>query len=111
MALNAEMTLIRCGGHFAGGTVMHWKGARTGKGALFTGDIAMVAQDRRHVTFMFSFPNYIPLNATAVKRIAAAVEPYAFDDIYGAWTNLHVRGGGKAAFAASVARYLKAISG
>jgi glyoxylase-like metal-dependent hydrolase (beta-lactamase superfamily II) len=110
MTLNAEMTLIRCGGHFPGGQVLHWSAAEGGKGALFTGDIAMVAQDRRHVSFMYSFPNYIPLNAKAVRRIADAVAPFAFDSIYGAWTNLNVKGGGKAAFAASVERYVRAIS-
>ena len=111
MMLNAEMTLVRCGGHFAGGQVLYWSAGEGGKGALFTGDIAMVAQDRRHVTFMYSFPNYIPLNATAVRRVAKAVEPYQFDSIYGAWSGLNVKGGGKAAFATSVERYVKAISG
>lgn len=111
MTLNAEMTLIRCGGHFPGGQVMHWSGALDRKGVLFTGDIVMVAQNRRQVTFMYSFPNYIPLNATAVRRIADALTPYDFDDIYGAWTNLKIIGGGKAAFEASVERYLRAISG
>jgi hypothetical protein len=111
MVLNGEMTLIRCGGHFAGGQVLHWAGGEKGEGALFTGDIAMVAQDRRHVTFMYSFPNYIPLNASAVRRIAGAVAPFKFESIYGAWSGLNVKGGGKAAFAASVERYIKAISG
>jgi hypothetical protein len=105
------MTLIRCGGHFAGGQVLHWAAAEGGKGALFGGDITMVAQDRRHVTFMYSFPNYIPLNATAVNRIAAAVDPYEFDSVYGAWTDRNLIGGGKQAFAQSVERYLKAIAG
>ena len=111
LAINDEMTLIRCGGHFAGGQVLHWAAAEGGQGALFAGDIAMVAQDRRHVTFMYSFPNYIPLNATAVRRIAAVVAPFAFDSVYGAWTDRNLIGGGKQAFAASVERYLRAISG
>ncbi len=109
LAINAEMTLVRCGGHFPGGQVLHWSAAEGGKGALMTGDIAMVAQDRRHVSFMYSFPNYISLNAKAAHRVADAVAPYAFDSIYGAWTNLNVKGGGKAAFAASVERYVRAI--
>jgi hypothetical protein len=33
--------------------------------------------DRRSVGFMYSFPNYIPLNAAAVNRIARAVAPLA----------------------------------
>lgn len=111
MKLNGQMTLIRCGGHFPGGQVLHWSAAEGGRGAIFTGDIAMVAQDRRHVSFMYSFPNYIPLNATAVRRIADALAPFAFDSIYGAWTNLKVIGGGKRAFEVSVERYLKAIAG
>jgi glyoxylase-like metal-dependent hydrolase (beta-lactamase superfamily II) len=111
MTLNAEMTLIRCGGHFPGGQVLHWSAAEGGKGALMTGDIMMVAQDRRHVSFMYSFPNYVPLNAKAVRRVAAAVEPYAYDSVYGAWTGLNIKGGAKAAVAASVERYIRAITG
>jgi glyoxylase-like metal-dependent hydrolase (beta-lactamase superfamily II) len=111
LSLNPEMTLIRCGGHFPGGQVLHWSAAENGKGALFAGDIAMVAQDRRHVSFMYSFPNYIPLNATAVKRIAAAVAPFPFDAIYGAWTSRNIASGGREAFDVSVRRYLEAIAG
>ncbi len=31
------LTLIRCGGHFPGGTVLHWAAGAQGKGALLTG--------------------------------------------------------------------------
>ena len=41
---------------------------------------------------------------------AAAVEPFDFDDIYGAWWNTNVIGGGKQAMAVSVDRYLAAIA-
>ena len=61
--LSDDILLLRCGGHFAGGTVLHWRAAADGRGALFTGDVAMVAMDRRSVSFMYSYPNYIPLNA------------------------------------------------
>src|SRR5207247_3026272 len=57
------------------GTIMHWRAGAEGRGALLTGDVAMVAMDRRSLSFMYSFPNYIPLNAEAVRRIWAAVEP------------------------------------
>src|SRR6202007_2780163 len=36
------LTLIRCGGHFDGGTVLHWAGGAAGKGALLSGDIIQV---------------------------------------------------------------------
>jgi hypothetical protein len=45
-----------------------------------------------------------------VRRIAGVVEPFAFDRIYGAWWGRNIATGAKAAFAASVARYLAAIA-
>ena len=74
------LTLVRCGGHFPGSSVLHWE-----RGALLTGDTIMVAADRRHVSFMYSYPNLIPLAAAEVRRLAAAVRPYAYDRIYGGW--------------------------
>jgi hypothetical protein len=70
----------------------------------------MVAMDRRSVSFMYSFPNYIPLNAEAVRRVARAIEPLAFDRIYGAWWGRNIEVHAKAAFDISVRRYLAAIS-
>ena len=67
--LFGNLTLIRCGGHFAGGTVLHWADGEEGDGALLTGDIIQVVQDRRFVSFMWSYPNYIPLPASAVAHI------------------------------------------
>lgn len=109
LALNHAMTLIRCGGHFLGAQVLHWGAAMAGKGALFTGDVLMVTLDRRWVSFMYSYPNYIPLNRAAVQRIASALEPFAYDAIFGAWRNQVCRSDGKALVARSVARYLRAI--
>ena len=73
--LGDGLTLIRCGGHFAGGTVLHWAAGADGRGALLSGDIVQVIPDRAHVGFMYSYPNLIPLPAAAVARIAAALEP------------------------------------
>lgn len=103
------MTLVRCGGHFPGGTVLHWARGNEGKGALLSGDIIQVAMDRRSVSFMCSYPNYIPLDAQAVRQIAAAVEPFRFDAIYGAWFGRNVASGAKAVLARSTERYLRAI--
>jgi hypothetical protein len=69
----------------------------------------MVASDRRYVSFMYSFPNYIPLSVAAVNRVVAAVEPWAFDRIYGAWWERVVAVDAKAAVARSAARYVAAI--
>lgn len=46
------LTLLRLGGHFEGGTVLHWRSGAEGRGVLLTGDIVMVVPDRRFVSFM-----------------------------------------------------------
>ncbi len=103
------LTLIRCGGHFAGGTVLHWPAGADGRGVLLTGDIINVVQDRRYVSFMYSFPNLIPLSPGAVRRIVRAVEPFAYDRIYSAWWEKVTPSGGKEAVRVSAERYIAAI--
>ena len=105
------VTLIRCGGHFTGGQVLHWAAGAGGRGALLTGDILSVVSDRRYVSFMYSYPNLIPLPARTVRKIVAAVAPYAFDRIYGAWWNRVVAQDAKAAVTRSAERYIRAIEG
>src|SRR5207237_6895329 len=104
-----NLTLINCGGHFEGGTVLHWPAGENGKGALLTGDIIQVVQDRRYVSFMRSYPNLIPLGSAAIDHILKAIEPFPFDQIYGAWWKATVLSDAKAAVARSAARYLRAI--
>ncbi len=110
LQLTSELTLVQCGGHFAGGSVLHWSNGADGRGSLFSGDIIQVTPGGDHVSFMYSYPNMIPLNASAVTRIVESVEPYQFDRIYGAFAGRTVPSGGNSAVTRSAERYLKAIS-
>ena len=105
-----DIRLIRCGGHFQGGTVLHWPKGAGGRGALLSGDIIQVVPDRRWVSFMYSYPNLIPLHAAAIRRIVNAVEPFAFERVYGAFSDMTVQTDGKAAIRRSAERYVQAIS-
>jgi hypothetical protein len=102
---------VRCGGHFAGGTVLHWPAGAAGAGALLSGDIVQVIPDRTHVGFMYSYPNLIPLPEAAVQHIEEALEPYDFEVIYGAWWDRLVRRDGKAIVRRSAERYGRALRG
>lgn len=109
--LGDGVTLIRCGGHFAGSTALHWAAGAEGRGALLTADTLTVVSDNRYVSFMYSYPNLIPLPKAAIEQIVRSVEPFAFDRIYGGWWERVVASDAKAAVARSAERYLKAISG
>jgi glyoxylase-like metal-dependent hydrolase (beta-lactamase superfamily II) len=107
LSLGGGLTLIRCGGHFAGGTVLHVAERR----ALLSGDIVQVIPDRRFVSFMYSYPNLIPLPEASVRAIVDALEPFEFDTIHGAWWGTLVRSDGSGVVRRSAERYLRALRG
>jgi glyoxylase-like metal-dependent hydrolase (beta-lactamase superfamily II) len=107
--LSEGLTLIRLGGHFPGGTVLHWKQGADGKGALLSGDIIQVVADRQWVSFMYSYPNLIPLPATEIRRIRDTIAPYQFERLYGAWFERIVTHDAHEAVLRSAARYIRAL--
>ena len=104
------LTLIRTGGHFSGSTSLHWPAGAEGKGALLTGDTIQVVADRRYVSFMYSYPNLIPLPAGTVRRIVEAVTAYDFDRLYGGWPEKVVAVNARRAVMRSAERYVRAIA-
>jgi hypothetical protein len=107
--LSDDLTLIRVGGHFSGFQVLHWAAGERGSGALLSGDMPQVCPDRRHVSFMYSYPNYIPVDGATVREIVRRLELYQFAKLYGAWAKFVVAGDPKVALRRSAERYLRAI--
>jgi hypothetical protein len=109
-ALWDGLELVRLGGHFAGGTVCSWPGGAGGRGALLSGDVIQVAQDRDWASFMWSYPNFIPLSAREIQRIRAIAETLRFDRLYGAFWYAVMDPGARAKVLASADRYVAALS-
>jgi hypothetical protein len=105
------VTLLRLGGHFPGGSVLHWADGAGGRGALLSGDIVQVAADLSRVSFLWSYPNMLPLSAATVRRIADTLAPWEFERIYGAFPGRQVTAGGARAVARSAARYIELLEG
>jgi hypothetical protein len=110
ISLNAEISLIRVGGHFEGSTVLHWSGTADARGALLVGDSMSVVHDRRWVSFMRSYPNLIPLSGRIVAQIGRAVADLPFERLYGALWESVVAADAKNAVSRSVQRYLDALA-
>lgn len=100
------VTLVPCGGHFPGSSVLHWAVGAGGRGVLLTGDTIMVNPTRTTVSFMRSYPNLIPLPERLVRQVVGAVQPLSFDRIYGGFEGLVIRTGAAAAVQQSAHRYL-----
>lgn len=110
-ALKDGVTLHCLGGHFAGGTVLHWRQGADGRGVLLSGDIIQVVADRQWVSFMRSYPNLIPLPAAVVQRIREKIEPLPFERLYGAWFERIVTHDAHSAVLRSADRYMRALQG
>jgi hypothetical protein len=100
------VTVARIGGHFDGAAVLYWSAGAQGRGALLTGDTIHVVSDRDWVSFMWSYPNFVPLNAETVEHIAGQVKDLRFDRIYGGFWGRVVIKDGSAAIRRSADRYV-----
>jgi hypothetical protein len=108
--LSPDVTLLRCGGHFPGSTALHWRDGPRAGGALFPGDALQVVADRRHVSFMYSYPNLVPMTPADVRHMRRLLEGYAFEDVFGYTWGRNILGGGRAGVDRSFERYLEAIA-
>jgi len=108
MALAPGLTLIRLGGHFPGATVLYW--AKGANGVLLTGDTLQVVADPKRVTFLWSYPNMIPLAARTVRRMADALSHWRIDRLHGFTTGREITEGGSEAIAHSAQRYIELLS-
>jgi hypothetical protein len=106
-----NLTLIHTPGHFDGFQVLHWPGGAGGRGVLLSGDQPQVCMDTRWVSFMYSYPNYVPLGARAVRQILETLEPYAFDRIHGAFPRRSVVADAKGVVRRSAERFIQACAG
>ncbi len=104
-------TMVRLGGHFPGSAVLHWEHAADGLGVLLTSDTIYPLPASGWVSFMYSYPNLLPLPASEVARIRDTIAPYAFDRIYTSWFGRELTGGAHETVLASADRYLAALGG
>jgi hypothetical protein len=103
MEIIAGVSLHRLGGHFPGSSVLHLAERRT----VLSGDTVLVTWDRRHLAFMWSYPNYVPLPAEEVERIGHHLNALDFDTIHSAfWERGDIEQDAKAAVARSIERHV-----
>jgi hypothetical protein len=109
LSLMDDITLIRLGGHFPGSTVLHWASGADGKGLLLTGDTIQVVSDRNWVSFMYSYPNLIPLPPAQISSMRDTIARYNFERLYGMYFERVVAADAKNAVLRSAERYIRAV--
>ncbi|MCW3110456.1 MAG: beta-lactamase [Segetibacter sp.] len=97
-----QMKLILCGGHFPGACILY---SPYNEGSLFVGDTIQVAPDLKTVSFMYSYPNLIPLPKKDIFQIQDAVKDLQYNVMFGAFGR-YIKTNAKASMELSIKRYL-----
>ncbi len=110
LQLSEGINLQRIGGHFKGGTILEWVEGNNKQGVLLCGDIIRIVADREWVSFMYSYPNFIPLPSGTVERIAHRMEDLTYTRIYDAFNRV-IKDNAAEAVQRSAKRYVDALNG
>ncbi|KFM22440.1 Uncharacterized protein YmaE [Auxenochlorella protothecoides] len=110
MDLGPGLTVYRLGGHFPGSSVLLWdEQGRAPEGVLFTGDTIMPTP--RGATFMYSFPNMLPLPAGEVRRMRGTAEGLRFDQLRGSFAHRVIEENAREVVLRSAALYIGLLDG
>ncbi|WP_299515315.1 MBL fold metallo-hydrolase [uncultured Rummeliibacillus sp.] len=108
LKLHDGIVLHRIGGHFKGATILEWNSSTDS--VLLVGDIVRVVADRQWVTFMYSYPNFIPLPANTVKRMAQQLNSIQFNKLFDAFHRV-ISTDAQTRVQLSAKRYIAALEG
>ncbi|TLD25930.1 hypothetical protein E2P81_ATG09587 [Venturia nashicola] len=95
------ITAIKAGGHFPGSLLLHVKTSTGGNALMLADTIMTVPSGIYHIarpkgttsySFMWSYPNMIPLNPDDIAGIWSAIKPYKFVRTFGGFMGQDVRG-------------------
>ncbi|TWT14351.1 hypothetical protein [Planomicrobium sp. CPCC 101079] len=103
--VHGGLVLHRLGGHFKGAAILQWKNSH-----LFTGDVVRVMADPSWASFMYSYPNFLPLPAKIVRRMAEQLKSVEFYRVYDAFHRT-MRENANEQIQKSAQRYIDAING
>ena len=103
------LVVTRIGGHFRGSAILHWPGT-DGRGVVLSGDSIAMGADRSSVTFMYSYPNAIPLSAEEVRELTDRAA-LSFDRLYAAWPGNVIAAEADAVVRRSADRYIRMLAG
>lgn len=101
------VSLLRLGGHFAGGTVLYLE---EGEGTILAGDILQVTPGADAVSFMWSYPNMLPLSSKTVGGIIQRLNTVTFSSLYGAFEGQNITHNASQIVQRSGEKYLSSLA-
>jgi glyoxylase-like metal-dependent hydrolase (beta-lactamase superfamily II) len=99
------ISIINIGGHFPGSSILRVP-FFSPEGAIFCGDTFQIGTSKKHISVMYSYPNYIPVSLAEIKRIRKQVAQIKFDTLFGAFDNQQILLTGKELLQSSLKKYV-----
>ncbi len=93
------------GGHFPGSSLLIVPYI-SAKGTIFCGDTFYISPSKTHVSVMYSYPNFIPVSLSEIKRINESMINIPFDTLIGAFDNQKISPNAKEILHASFLKYI-----
>ncbi|KAF1812402.1 hypothetical protein P152DRAFT_34692 [Eremomyces bilateralis CBS 781.70] len=89
------VTAIKAGGHFPGSLLLHWENKLLIADTVMATPSGLYFKDRptgtNSYSFMWSYPNMIPLSPDEIWPIWKSIKPFEFDTTHGAFHGLTIR--------------------
>jgi glyoxylase-like metal-dependent hydrolase (beta-lactamase superfamily II) len=99
------ISIINIGGHFPGSSILRVP-FFSPEGTIFCGDTFQIGTSKKHISVMYSYPNYIPVSLAEIKRIKKQVDQIRFDTVFGAFDNQQILLTGKELLQSSLKKYV-----
>jgi glyoxylase-like metal-dependent hydrolase (beta-lactamase superfamily II) len=93
------------GGHFPGSSILIVP-FLSAKGTIFCSDTFFISPNKKHVSVMYSYPNFIPVSLSEIKRINESMINISFDTLIGALENQKISPNAKEILHASFLKYI-----
>jgi hypothetical protein len=99
---NMKIKLI--GGHFPGSSIFLVP-FLSKEGTILCGDTFYISPNKKHISVMYSYPNFIPVKISEIKRINQSMQNVNFDSLIGAFDNQSINADAKSILHTSFERY------
>ena len=99
-----DIQMMNIGGHFPGSSILHVP-FLSDKGTVFCGDTFYISPNKKHISVMYSYPNFIPVKVSEIQRINGIMANVQFDSLIGAFDNQNINSNAKDLLHTSFGKY------
>ena len=99
-----QINIKHIGGHFPGSSILSVPFLSKG-GTILCGDTFYISPNKKHISVMYSYPNFVPVKLSEIQRINRIMKDVQFDELIGAFDNQQINSNAKEVLNVSFDKY------